>query len=249
VLRRMAKFLQFRVLILSAVIFLAAFCSAVAQQFTELPSNRDTGVSIDRFIGSWKYSEPVVTHGSLVERAILRPGDPYKPRPPGAVLEFHKDFGLGTLQPGGRTLPARHDEEEIVYIESGSGRIESGGDFWPLKALYGVLIPPHVEHVLVNGSDQPMSLLVLTDLLEPAATPRSSCLGFTSLTTRLSLSIPAGFVRFRRFHRRRFRGKHGPKEIYRSKRGSVHELMGRPGNPFKGRGRALASSAAASLSK
>jgi mannose-6-phosphate isomerase-like protein (cupin superfamily) len=175
-LRCLAKFLQFRVWILSAAMLFAALSSAVGQQFIELPSNRETGVSIDRFIGSWKYSEPVVTHGSLVERAILRPGNPYKAGPPGAVLEFHKDFSLGTLQPGGRTLPARHDEEEILYIESGSGRIESGEEFWPLKPRYGVLIPPHTEHVLVNNSDQPMSLLVLTDLLEPAATPRSSIL-------------------------------------------------------------------------
>jgi hypothetical protein len=56
-LRCLAKFLQFRVLILSGAVFFEAFCSAVGQQFIELPSNKETGVSIDRFIGSWKYSE------------------------------------------------------------------------------------------------------------------------------------------------------------------------------------------------
>src|SRR5579883_2807145 len=97
-----------------------------AQQYIEPPPNKEIGVSIDRYIGSWKNSEPVVTHGSLIERAILRPGDPYRPGPPGAVLEFHKDFSLGVLQPGEHTLPTQHAEEEILYIENGSGRIESG---------------------------------------------------------------------------------------------------------------------------
>ena len=166
---------QRRVLLVLGVL-LAGLSALNAQQYVEPPSNRQAGVSIDRYIGSWKDSEPVVTHGSLIERAILSPGDPYKPGPPGAVLEFHKDFSLGTLQPGATTLPARHREEEVLYIESGEGRIESGGQFWPLKPGYGALVPPTVEHVLVNESAHPMNLLVLTDFLEPAARPRNSIL-------------------------------------------------------------------------
>jgi mannose-6-phosphate isomerase-like protein (cupin superfamily) len=162
-------------LILSGSI-LAGRCRASAQQYIEPPPNKEIRVSIDRYIGSWKNSEPVVTHGSLIERAILRPGDPYRLGPPGAVLEFHKDFSLGVLQPGEHTLSTQHAEEEILYIENGSGRIESGNRFWPLKPRYGVRIPPHTEHVLVNESDEPMKLLVLRDLLEPEAVPRNSIL-------------------------------------------------------------------------
>jgi mannose-6-phosphate isomerase-like protein (cupin superfamily) len=91
-------------------------------------------------------------------------------------LEFHKDFSLAILQSGARTQPAEHAEEEVLYVESGTGRIESGDQFWPLERGYGVLIPPQIQHVLVNQSDQPMSLLVLTDALEPGVVPRKSIL-------------------------------------------------------------------------
>jgi mannose-6-phosphate isomerase-like protein (cupin superfamily) len=154
-----------------AVILWACARSGLAQEYVEPSSNREIGVSIDRYIGFWRNSEPEISHGVLIERAILSPGDPYKAGPPGAVLEFHKKFSLGMLIPGAHTQAAKHDEEEILYIESGSGRVESGDEFWSLEPGYGVLIPPHKHHVLVNESKEPMTLLVLTDLLEPDATP------------------------------------------------------------------------------
>lgn len=135
------------------------------QEYREPPSNSRVGVSIDRYIGSWRNSEPALTHGTLVERAILRPGDPDQPGPPGAVLEFHRSFTLATLEPKSRTQPARHAEQEVLYLESGKGRLEAGETFWPFRPGYGALIPPQTEHVLVNESEEPMTLLVLTDTL------------------------------------------------------------------------------------
>lgn len=156
---------------------LLAFQACVfAQEYAEPASNREIGVSIDQYIGSWENAEPVTTHGGLIERAILRPGDPYKPGPPGAVLEFHKDFSLGTLQARGHTQPVQHPEEEVLYLEGGAGRIESGENFWPLEAGYGVLIPPRTEHVLVSESKEPMTLLVLTDILVPGVNPAKTIL-------------------------------------------------------------------------
>ncbi len=165
-----------RLLAVLAATFLHSSLITAAQEYTEPQSNREVGVSIDRYIGSWKNSEPTTTHGTLIERAILSPGDPYKPGPPGAALEFHKVFSLGTLEAGGRTQPARHPEEEILYLESGKGRIESGENFWPLEPGYGVLIPPRIEHVLVNDSRETMALLVLADRLEAGATPGKTIL-------------------------------------------------------------------------
>lgn len=153
-----------------ALMAFAIFAPAGAgQEYREPASNRAVGVPIDRFIGSWRNSEPVANHGNLVERAILNAGDPYNPGPPGAVLEFHKKFSLATLPGGARTEASRHEEQEVLYIEQGEGRIESSEYYWPLRAGYGVLIPPQTEHVLVNESKEAMTMLVLTDLLEPEA--------------------------------------------------------------------------------
>ncbi len=156
---------------LSRGLILALFLSTVgrAQEYREPPSNRQVGISIDRYIGGWRNSEPSLTHGVLVERAILRPGDPAGAGPPGAVLEFHKSFTLATLEPRSRTQPARHAEQEVLYFEIGKGRLESGEASWPLRPGTGALIPPQTEHVLVNESDDPMTLLVLTDVIENGA--------------------------------------------------------------------------------
>ncbi len=150
--------------------------SGSGQEYREPPSNSRAGVSIDRYIGTWRNSEPTATHGTLIERALLRPGDPYQGGSPGAVLEFHKSFTLATLEPRSRTQPARHAEQEVLYLESGKGRLEAGEAFWPLRPGYGALIPPQTEHVLVNESDEPMTLLVLTDRVENGASPGGAIL-------------------------------------------------------------------------
>jgi len=173
--RRARQWLTLLTVILTGIPWACAG-SAGAQEYVEPASNREIGVSIDRYIGSWRNSEPETSHGVLIERAILRPGDPYKPGPAGAVLEFHKKFSLGTLMTGTRTPVTKHDEQEVLYIEGGSGRVESGDEFWPLEPGYGVLIPPHKDHVLVNESKEPLTLLVLTDVLEAGATPAKTIL-------------------------------------------------------------------------
>lgn len=161
----------------TAILLCLAFESELGgQTYWEPPSNRMSNVTIDRFIGSWDRSEPELSHGILIERAILRPGDPYELGAPGAVLEYHKKFSLGTLPPVTRTQPGEHAEEEILYIESGKGGIDSGENFWPLEPGYGILIPPHSKHVLINESNEPMTMLILTDTLEEGTAPPKAIL-------------------------------------------------------------------------
>ena len=154
----------------------AACAPASAQEYKQPASNTETGVSIDQFIGSWERSEPTTSHGTLIERAILRAGNPYQPGPPGAVLEFHKSLSVGTLLAGRRTEETEHPEREVLYIEAGTGRVESGDNFWPLAPGYAALIPPHVKHVLVSDSKEPLVLLLLTDAVEPSASPGNTVL-------------------------------------------------------------------------
>lgn len=51
----------------------------IAQEYKEYPANRVSGVNVDQFIGYWNHSETTVTHGTLIERIILRAGDPERP--------------------------------------------------------------------------------------------------------------------------------------------------------------------------
>lgn len=119
---------------------------------------------IDMYINSWKNSLPEVSHGTMVERAILMPGDVNHPSRPGAVLTFAKKFARGLLESYVQTTPTKHTgEEEILYIMKGRGRIEAGLKKAELIEGTGVLIPPDVEHTIINENSEPLEMLVLVD--------------------------------------------------------------------------------------
>ena len=127
--------------LLSALaVFLIFGAQMSAQEYHEYPANRVTHVNIDQFIGSWLHSETDVTHGVLIERAILSAGDPHKPGPPGAVLEYHKRLSVGVLESGAQTPPVRHAEQEILYVECGTGELLSGNKAWPLHEGIAALV-------------------------------------------------------------------------------------------------------------
>ena len=135
---------------------------AYAQTYQEYPANRVTGVNVDQFIGSWLHSETTVTHGTLVERVILWSGNPEKPGPPGAVLEFHKKISLAALEGRFQTPPTRHAEQEILYVERGQGELRSGKQAWPLSEGRAALIPPNLEHSFVNLGEERLEMVVVT---------------------------------------------------------------------------------------
>src|SRR5262245_4654392 len=85
---------------LAAALLVNTFLSqGLVAQIRELPSNEESGVDIDRFIGYPSLSHPKITHDALVTRAILTRGNPYQPGEAGAVLEFRKSLAVGTLWP------------------------------------------------------------------------------------------------------------------------------------------------------
>jgi quercetin dioxygenase-like cupin family protein len=137
--------------------------ACLAQEYHEYPANRVTQVNVDQFIGSWKHSEALVTHGTLIERTILRAGDPEKPGPPGAVLEFHRKISVAMLEAGMKTPAGKHSEQEIIYVEGGVGELRSGRMAWPLREGVAALIPPEMEHAFVAGGDDPLEMVLITE--------------------------------------------------------------------------------------
>jgi len=117
---------------------------------------------VDMYINSWQKSFPKTSHGTMVIRDILTPGDQASPEKPGAVLKFARLFARGVLEGYVRTEPTTHDGvEEILYTVKGKGRVESDGVSEQLVEGTGVLVPPGVEHVISNESNEPLELLVL----------------------------------------------------------------------------------------
>jgi quercetin dioxygenase-like cupin family protein len=147
-----------------------------AQEYHEYPANRVTGVNVDQFLGSWTHSETTVTHGILIERVILRHGDPERSGPPGAVLEFHQKLSVAALEGGVHTPPVRHAEQEILYVERGVGELRSGKQAWPLREGIAVLIPPNVEHSLVSKGEDRLEMALLTAIYDPSVRLRKEIL-------------------------------------------------------------------------
>jgi mannose-6-phosphate isomerase-like protein (cupin superfamily) len=136
------------------------------------PPNHVVGVDIDRFIGNPLSSSVSVTHGVIFTRAILTHGDPYHPGDPGAVLEYRKELSLGTILGNSRTPLVQVPEEQFWYVESGRGRLENGSNYWELREGIGALIPPNAPHQVINSTDEPIQMLMLT-WTPDGATPRS----------------------------------------------------------------------------
>src|ERR1035437_4877738 len=73
----------------------------VADELAKSPKpplpNQIVGIDIDRFAGDPLHSPVRVTQGVIFQRSILREGNPYQSGDQGAVLEYRKDFSLGTI--------------------------------------------------------------------------------------------------------------------------------------------------------
>jgi hypothetical protein len=112
----------------------------------------------------------------LLERPILRQGDPYHPGDDGAVLEYWKSLCAATLLGNAGTPESQSADEQIWYVESGKGRLENGQGYWDLHEGMGVLVPPDTRYRLANSSDEPLQMLALNFSLDKKLTPRSGIL-------------------------------------------------------------------------
>jgi mannose-6-phosphate isomerase-like protein (cupin superfamily) len=139
-------------------------------------SNQVVGIDIDRFFGNPLLSPVRVTEGVIFERSILRHGDSYHPGDPGAVLEFWKDLSLGTMLGKARTVMTATTDEQFWYVESGTGRLDNGNQYWDLHEGIAVLIPTGARHRVENTSDEPLRMLMLSWTQGNGATPRTDIL-------------------------------------------------------------------------
>jgi len=128
----------------------------------ELPSNKELGVDINRFIGNPARSHPYLSQDGILTRSILTHGDPLGPGEPGAILEYRKELAVGELLAGDQTQLAELPHQMFLYVENGEGRLDDGHGYWDLREGIAALIPPHIKHRFVNTLDKPLMMLMLT---------------------------------------------------------------------------------------
>jgi len=150
--------------------------TAAAQTPREPPSNSQVGVSIDRFIGDASKSIGHLTHDVIFTQSILRAGDPSQPGVDGAVLQYRKEIVLGTMAPGQTSSMTTMPEQQVIYVEAGTGRIDDGVLNWDLKPGIMLLVPPSQPHRFTSTGDKPLKMLMLSYALDPGITPHKGLL-------------------------------------------------------------------------
>jgi quercetin dioxygenase-like cupin family protein len=63
------------------------------------------------------------------------------------------------MAPGGATPPHRHDCEEVVLIQAGSGELHLDGQVHRFVPDTTLIVPRNAPHQIVNTSDVPLELI------------------------------------------------------------------------------------------
>jgi hypothetical protein len=130
----------------------------------ELPSNQETGVETDRFIGYPSNAFAKVFNGGLMVRSMLRNGDPYHAGASGDVLEYRDDCAVATLEPHFETGSIESPGIYFYFVQGGVGKVDSGPGTksYDLHPGVGILFAPKAKQHFVNTGDKELSMIVLT---------------------------------------------------------------------------------------
>ncbi len=132
---------------------------------------------IDMFMCDWRESMPRSSHGGLIERDILTPGDPRAPARRCAVLTYTKNLSYATLVARGGIAPMKlQGEQEVFYVVSGKGTVTSGAQTWDLFDGMTFLAPPGVEFSMRNTGDSDLNMYLFSEPIPAAFKPGTKLL-------------------------------------------------------------------------
>ena len=90
-----------------------------------------------------------VTSNSTAERAAL-PGLEHETLAGSAQGMKQLSVWRQSIAPGAATPPHRHDCDEVVLVEAGSGELYVGGEVYAFGSDSTIAIPANVVHQIVN---------------------------------------------------------------------------------------------------
>jgi mannose-6-phosphate isomerase-like protein (cupin superfamily) len=154
-------------LLCTCIAFLATVTISTAQfELDPRPLDPERDPDIDMFLNGWQESTPVITHGSLAERAILTKwtGDQLKPVKKGQVLQYVNRLTFATLNARTSTTPSTlTGEQEIFYVMSGTGTVTAGSTNAELRKGALLLIPEKLEFTFNNTGDTPLVMYLVNE--------------------------------------------------------------------------------------
>ena len=128
-------------------------------------------------MGDWHDSMPRHEHGSLVLRDILSHGSNLNPPQPGAVLQATNFVAYGRLQPNDVTTSEKLEgQQEVYYIDGGTGEITAGGKTATLHKDIAVFVPEGIEFSMKNTGNDDLTMYVVNEPVPKNFTPRKDML-------------------------------------------------------------------------
>jgi mannose-6-phosphate isomerase-like protein (cupin superfamily) len=164
-----------RFFFLFVLLLFGSLAGFAQNQLDPAPLDPQKDPDIDLFIGNWQNSIPFNTHGAITERAVLTrsTGDPLKPSRTGAVLTQANRFSRVTIDPHAVTTPARlKGEQEVFFIESGTGSIKTAGKTTELRSGIFVLVPEGLEFTMSNTGDNLLVMYLINEPVPAGFTPK-----------------------------------------------------------------------------
>ena len=157
-------------LCLVVVILLVAFVkirdTASENQGSSNQYGSETELDIDMFFGSREDSESRYIYGSLEVRDILTKchGDPLRPTEKGAVLTDINSLCFAVLEKHlSTTQSTLSGVQQIFYILSGEGIIQSGKRTIVLRHGIGIIVPPDIEFTITNNCEEQLTMYIVEE--------------------------------------------------------------------------------------
>ena len=174
-------------IVLSFLLVLTVFLTPAAfgQNLEGGAFDPDKDPDIDMFMGSWRESQPRHTHGSIIERDILTGGDSLNPPRKAAVLEYINRFAYGMLPANSSTVPTTlKGEQEIFYINSGTGKVMWHDDTADLSEGICFLVPEGLEFTITCTGDDDLTMYIISEPTYAGFTPA------TEIVVRSNHTVP-----------------------------------------------------------
>ena len=150
--------------------------AAAQNQLDPAPYDPAKEPNPDMYMGNWRDSMPLHTHGSLIERAVLTKcdGDPIKPSRKGGVLKYVNRFSYATLEPGASTVPVTlKNEQELFLVLSGMGKLVAGNKTVDLHEGIFVMVPSNLSFTLTNTGREPLTMYLVAEPTAPGFRPNT----------------------------------------------------------------------------
>jgi mannose-6-phosphate isomerase-like protein (cupin superfamily) len=112
----------------------------------------------------WRDGELSLSHGNIIQRSLFTKEGTGGDGARDAVLRYLDSLAWGVLEAGVCTSAhVNEGTQEVFFVAGGTGKLTTPGGEWRLQEGDGALIPPGVEHVILNDGTDPLEFYIVVE--------------------------------------------------------------------------------------